>query len=259
MKKYFYTVCCFLAATTFALTSCGDDETIIDEPDVPVTPDPDEEQPEKLSYCLFQVNKEASLNPCVGDSLALYELIDPAIQHLKDSLEAAESKLALIVDGHSFMIQATTSNDEQANSELKALRKNLVSVINAIGKEPRGFVYTGNIWDEYAIYGTPVISGSDNIAIFIPDMRNTAWSTTQEDAPVQSISFGKSSTTYINGDQETAYKLDHVGETVTLAALDNTTSYVFQLNETGTELTLVSINGEEVSETYVYTKETPAE
>ena len=47
MKKYFYTVCCFLAATTFALTSCGDDETIIDEPDVPVTPEnPDEEEPE---------------------------------------------------------------------------------------------------------------------------------------------------------------------------------------------------------------------
>lgn len=44
---------------------------------------------------------------------------------------------------------------------------------------------------------------------------------------------------------------------VSLTATDNT--YVFHFNETGTELTLVSINGEEVSETYVYTKETPAE
>ena len=97
--------------------------------------------------------------------------------------------------------------------------------------------------------------------ICIPSIEGTSWVTTSEDAAVQSIAFNadvsKTNGAYINGNQDVPFRISRNGVEVSLTATDNT--YVFLFNETGTELTLVSINGEEVSETYVYTKETPAE
>lgn len=97
----------------------------------------------------------------------------------------------------------------------------------------------------------------------IPVTEGTAWKTDAEDAVVQSISFAADLAqfeTYINGDETVGYTFRQKGAEISLKAKDsNDVVYLFHFNETGTELTLVSINGEEVSETYVYTKETPAE
>lgn len=270
MKKYFYTVCCFLAATTFALTSCGDDETIIDEPDVPVTPEnPDEEEPEtpdvqEDQICVvFDLNHDASFLPAAGDSLAFFELVEEQCQFIQDSLTNAKSSLSVTV-AEDYTI--TVSGVESQSEELKQVRNSLRSKIAAVGAEAQGFVYTGivrmvegsQIADGDWTYGSPFSFG-----IMIPVTEGTAWKTDAEDAVVHSISFAADLAqfeTYINGDETVGYTFRQKGAEISLKAKDsNDLVYLFHFNETGTELTLVSINGEEVSETYVYTKETPAE
>lgn len=274
MKKYFYTMCCFLAATTFALTSCGDDETIIDEPDVPVTPEnPDEEEPETpaTTYAVSVFDLNDSSEGCVagGDSIAFFAVVDEMLAAVQDSLTKAESTMHIETnDDHSFALIAESSN----GGEFDALENLLMARLSNLGNEQQDFVYTGycsiytrtvtTTGDIFQGIGTVGgTSGTNRMNICIPSIEVTSWVTTAEDAAVQSIAFNadvsKTNGAYINGNQDVPFRISRNGVEVSLTATDNT--YVFLFNETGTELTLVSINGEEVSETYVYTKETPAE
>lgn len=274
MKKYFYTVCCFLAATTFALTSCGDDETIIDEPDVPVTPEnPDVEEPETpaTTYAVSVFDLNDSSEGCVagGDSIAFFAVVDEMLAAVQDSLTKAESTMRIETnDDHSFALIAESSN----GGEFDALENLLMARLSNLGNEQQDFVYTGycsiytrtvtTTGDIFQGIGTVGgTSGTNRMNICIPSIEGTSWVTTAEDAAVQSIAFkadvSKTTGAYINGNQDVPFRISRNGVEVSLTATDNT--YVFHFNETGTELTLVSINGEEVSETYVYTKETPAE
>lgn len=268
-------MCCFLAATTFALTSCGDDETIIDEPDVPVTPEnPDEEEPETpaTTYAVSIFNLNESTESCVagGDSVAFFAVMDEMFASVQDSLTNAESTMRIETnDDHSFALIGESSSQ----SEFDALEVSLMERLYNLGNEPQDFVYTGyciissrsvtSVGDIFNGNGTVGgSSGTSQMEICIPRISGTSWVTTAEDAAVQSIAFEAEATSmgngaYINGNQDVSFHLIREGVEVSLVSTDNT--YVFHFNETGTELTLVSINGEEVSETYVYTKETPAE
>ena len=269
-------MCCFLAATTFALTSCGDDETIIDEPDVPVTPDdnPDEEEPETpaTTYAVSVFDLNDSSESCIagGDSIAFFAVVDEMLASMQDSLTNAESSIHIETnDDHSFALIAESSNE----GEFDALEVSLMARLSNLGNEQQDFVYTG-----YCTISTRTVtttgdifqgagtiggtSGTTRMNICIPSIEGTSWVTTAEDAAVQSIAFETESTSmgngaYINGNQDAPFHLIREGVEVSLVSTDNT--YVFHFNETGTELTLISINGEAVSETYVYTKETPAE
>lgn len=274
MKKYFYTVCCFLAATAFALTSCGDEETIINEPDVPVTPDgdgTDDTGESETSYSVMRFNLNENSESCIagGDSIAYFTLLDELLAAVQDSLTNAESSMYIETDdNHSFALVSEDSDREEFNALGSSLRIRI-----QFADKPQDFVYTGYcIIEEMSIKsvenifhgagGLGTSFGSKSMLICIPRIKGTCWVTKTEDAAVQSIAFEAEATSmgngaYINGNQDVPFHLIRNGAEVSLTSTDNT--YVFHFNETGTELTLVSINGEEVSETYVYTVETPAE
>lgn len=269
MKKYFYTVCCFLAATAFALTSCGDDETIIDEPDVPVTPENPDEEETSYSVGFFDLNVDTEILKVEGDSVAFFALTDELVKEVQDSLTNAESTMRIEMNDadHSFALIAEKGNEEEfRNVELSLIRR-----LVELGNEPRNFVYTGSCIEyDYTVKSVGNIfagagslgssTGEATYCIYIPNISSTSWTTEAEGASVQTITFeGKVEATdaHINGNQDVLYRVKQQGAQVSLTATDDT--YVFNFNETGTELTLVSINGEAVSETYVYTMETPAE
>ena len=255
-----------MAATTFALTSCGDDETIIDEPDVPVTPEnPDEEEPETpattYAVSVYDLNNSSGNLIAGGDSIAFFALVDEILGTVQDSLTNAESTMYIeIEEDHSFALIAEGANKE----EFDALDNSLRARLFYLGDEPCGFVYTGlcrygsqSTTSLENIFGNMSSITKRSISIVIPRLQIASWTTTAENAPVQSITFSRSTEAYVDGNQDASFSVYREGGQFTLKGVDNT--YVLQINAAGTELTLISINGEEVSETYVYTVETPAE
>ena len=261
MKKYFYLACCFLAATTFALTSCDEEETIIDEPDVPETPtdEPDDEE-ETLTYSGYQIdlNRESTITG--GDSIAFFEAVDAMLLQVQDSLENAGSGIVLSTDEqHTILFYGENSQ------EVRGLSTSLTRKLNSLGTEEQDFVYSGvfrilslsvSVSAGNLSFSGGNVSGSMSVNVYVPNLAETTWATDTENAPVQSVSFIDNNPSFINGDETTTFKKTQVGYDVTLTASgDESQSYAFQFNEDGSELTLVSINGEAAGETYVYTRQ----
>ena len=267
MKKMLYFVSCLLLGMTLSLSGCGeDDPTPVPEPENP-TPDPEPEEPETVTLTAyqFQLNYIPSTGILpAGDSASYFALVEEHITAMRDSVESAKGSLVIEQRGgdHVYCVYDTNNTDGAA----KRAAESLSYYLRDAGLQPRGFVYTGGVYRQtgtlsYTASGSAAeasfVADASGMglpfAIYFPNLRQSVWTTADTAAAVQSIAFGESlSTTHVNDDAATDYSAKHQGTDVVLS-LSGTEKYAFQLNTTGTELTLVRVDGEAMENGPVYT------
>lgn len=268
MKKFYFIACLLLGLTVnFSLTSCGDDDPVTpDQPETPENPE-NPENPEKpegpttttvTSYVIqyFYSNETMS---CAGDSVSYFAFVDELVKAKQDSV--AQVSGSLMIDHQVSTRQINFYDTVSGNTSKESARAFILDLANS-GEKPCGFVYSGiartfsvnlEISQDGTVTSIGNSSGHTPYPIYIPRLIGHHWATADAGVEIAKISFGKSKSCTINDDATVTFSFVQSGYDVVLS-LDNEEKCAFLLNETGTEMRLVRLDGEAVENGPVYTR-----
>lgn len=159
MRKFYFVSCLMLGMMLgMGLTSCGDDDPVVDNdlttPEQPGQPDePDE--PTTSSVMLSSISYYYSDDKfgCLGDSVSYFALVEKLVKAKQDSVANVNGTLVIeLQSGERKISLYDKSDDESASNAFENLKIELFS----LGKQAQGFVYTGG---GYAESSSVTISG----------------------------------------------------------------------------------------------------
>ena len=263
MRKFYFVSCLMLGMMLCGgLTSCGDDDPVIpDQPEQPDQPsEPDE--PTTSSVMLSSISYYYSNDKidCLGDSVSYFALVEKLVKAKQDSVANVNGTLVIeLQSGERKISLYDKSDDESASNAFENLKIELFS----LGKQAQGFVYTGG---GYAESSSVTISGDGHwtssgssesrhyFKIRIPILAKSIWTTADTGSTINKISFAEntSSGCTINGNDDETFNYAYNGYDLTISQ-GTEEKCALLLNETGTELRLVRLDGEEVTDGPVFT------
>lgn len=263
MRKFYFVSCLILSMMLcVGLTSCGDDDpTAPEQPSQPDEPDePDE--PTTSSVMLSSISYYYSDDKfgCFGDSVNYFALVEKLVKAKQDSVANVNGTLVIeLQSGERKISLYDKSDDESASNAFENLKIELLS----LGKQAQGFVYTGG---GYAESSSVTISGDGHwtsfgssesrryLKIRIPILAKSIWTTADTGSVINKISFEENpfSVCTINGNDDETFNYAHNGYDLTISQ-GTEEKCALLLNETGTELRLVRLDGEEVTNGPVFT------
>ena len=263
MRKFYFVSCLMLGMMLcVGLTSCGDDDPVIpDQPEQPDQPsEPDE--PTTSSVMLSSISYYYSNDKidCLGDSVSYFALVEMLVKAKQDSVANVNGTLVIeLQSGERKISLYDKSDDESASNAFENLKIELFS----LGKQAQGFVYTGG---GYAESSSVTISGDGHwtssgssesrhyFKIRIPILAKSIWTTADTGSVINKISFEENpfSVCTINGNDDETFNYAYNGYDLTISQ-GTEEKCALLLNETGTELRLVRLDGEEVTNGPVFT------
>lgn len=263
VRKWYVASCLALGLLSgMALTACGDDDPA-PTPEVPDTPDtPDEPEGSTTStvtsYVIqyFYSNETMS---CAGDSVSYFAFVDELVKAKQDSVTQVSGSLK--IDHQASTRQINFYDTVPGNTSKESAKALILDLANS-GEKPRGFVYSGiarifSVNLEISQDGTVTSSGNSSghasYPIYIPRLIGHHWATADAGVEIAKISFGKSKSCTINDDATATFSFVQSGYDVVLS-LGNEEKCAFLLNEAGTEMRLVRLDGEAVENGPVYTR-----
>ena len=263
VRKWYVASCLALGLLSgMALTACGDDDPA-PTPEVPDTPDtPDEPEGPTTStvtsYVIqyFYSNETMS---CAGDSVSYFAFVDELVKAKQDSV--AQVSGSLKIDHQVSTRQINFYDTVPGNTSKESARAFILDLANS-GEKPCGFVYSGiartfsvnlEISQDGTVTSIGNSSGHTPYPIYIPRLIGHHWATADAEAEIAKISFGKSKSCTINDDATVTFSFVQSGYDVVLS-LGNEEKCAFLLNEAGTEMRLVRLDGEAVENGPVYTR-----
>lgn len=262
MRKFYFVSCLILSMMLcVGLTSCGDDDPVIpDQPEQPDQPSEPEnpEEPTSTTILLHTIfYHESAINQ--GDSISYFALVEDLVKEKQDSVANAQGSLNIL---HAPGVKIIYFYDQSDNKAAETATLSLVRELIALGEQARGFVYTTTI--VYRTYNAAIASdGTMSIIgyagtqhpfkVFIPRLRGSVWTTSDTSSAINSIAFSANSMDcVINGDESVTFSCAHNGYDLTISQ-GTEEKCALLLNETGTELRLVRLDGEEVTNGPVFT------
>lgn len=266
MRKFYFVSCLMLGMMLgMGLTSCGDDDPVVDNdlttPEQPGQPDePDE--PTTSSVMLSSISYYYSNDKidCLGDSVSYFALVEMLVKAKQDSVVNANGTLVIeLLPGEREISLYDKSDDKSASNAFENLKIELFS----LGKQAQGFVYTGGVYAEslsatISDDGHLISSGGSTsrhtFKIYIPNLAKSIWTTADTGSTINKISFAEntSSGCTINGNDDETFNYAYNGYDLTISQ-GTEEKCALLLNETGTELRLVRLDGEEVTNGPVFT------
>lgn len=263
MRKFYFVSCLMLGMMLcVGLTSCGDDDPVIpDQPEQPDQPsEPDE--PTTSSVMLSSISYYYSDDKfgCFGDSVSYFALVEKLVKAKQDSVANANGTLVIeLLPGEREISLYDKSDDKSASNVFY----NLIIELLSLGEQAQGFVYTGG---GYAESSSVTISGDGHwtssgssesrhyFKIRIPILAKSIWTTADTGSVINKISFEENpfSVCTINGNDDETFNYAYNGYDLTISQ-GTEEKCALLLNETGTELRLVRLDGEEVTDGPVFT------
>lgn len=266
MRKFYFVSCLMLGMMLgMGLTSCGDDDPVVDNdlttPEQPGQPDePDE--PTTSSVMLSSISYYYSDDKfgCFGDSVSYFALVEKLVKAKQDSVANVNGTLVIeLQSGERKISLYDKSDDESASNAFE----NLIIELLSLGEQAQGFVYTGG---GYAESSSVTISGDGHwtssgssesrhyFKIRIPILAKSIWTTADTGSVINKISFEENpfSVCTINGNDDETFNYAYNGYDLTISQ-GTEEKCALLLNETGTKLRLVRLDGEEVTDGPVFT------
>lgn len=168
---------------------------------------------------------------------------------------------SLKIDHQASTRQINFYDTVPGNTSKESAKAFILDLANS-GEKPRGFVYSGiarifSVNLKISQDGTVTSSGNSSshasYPIYIPRLIGHHWATADAGVEIAKISFGKSKSCTINDDATATFSFVQSGYDVVLS-LGNEEKCAFLLNEAGTEMRLVRLDGEAVENGPVYTR-----
>ena len=263
MRKFYFVSCLMLGMMLCGgLTSCGDDDPVIpDQPEQPDQPsEPDESTTSSVMLSSISYYYSDDKFGCLGDSVSYFALVEKLVKAKQDSVANVNGTLVIeLQSGERKISLYDKSDDESASNAFENLKIELFS----LGKQAQGFVYTGG---GYAESSSVTISGDGHwtssgssesrhyFKIRIPILAKSIWTTADTGSVINKISFEENpfSVCTINGNDDETFNYAYNGYDLTISQ-GTEEKCALLLNETGTELRLVRLDGEEVTNGPVFT------